>query len=115
GQVNATTYLVSLSLSREITVVKWPRVFLNAFPQNYQMPHGPLPVRRADGTRHYGCVPWRGVYVCKSKFKNPHPQSAQLRTLWLCKNPFSGVHESGRDLFLRWSSEVRKNPFHETP
>src|SRR4029434_10666563 len=53
----------------------------------------------SDCTLHYGCVPWRGVYVCKSKFKNPHPQSAQLRTLRLCKNPFSGVHESGRDLF----------------
>jgi len=37
-----------------------------------------------------------------------------MNMLWLCKNPFSGVHESGGDLFLRWSSEVRKNPFQKT-
>src|SRR4029434_3354354 len=35
-------------------------------------------------------------------------RGAQLTTLWLRKNTFSGVHESGRGLFLRWSSEVRK-------
>ena len=35
-------------------------------------------------------------------------RGAQLTTLWLRKNTFSGVHESGRRLFLRWSSEVRK-------
>src|SRR4029434_2543535 len=60
---------------------KWPRVVLNAIPQNYQMPHGPLRVRRADGTRHYGCVPWRGVYANPGAFNlrililNPHSRS----------------------------------------
>src|SRR4029434_3398353 len=86
--------------------------------KNTRCPTGPLRVRRANCTRHYGCVPWRGVYVCKSRctrtcvqFKNPHPQSAHLKTLRLFKNPSLYVHESGRDLFLRWSSEVRKNTF----
>ena len=39
---------------------------------------------------------------------------AQLRALWLCKNQFPGIHESGGDLFLRWSFEVRKKIFKKT-
>ena len=34
--------------------------------------------------------------------------SAQFRTLWWFKNTFPGVHESGGDIFLGWSFEVRK-------
>src|SRR4029434_2580571 len=68
GQVNTTTYLcITVTVTRNKSH-KWPRVFLNAIPQNYQMPHGPLRVRRADGTRHYGCVPWRVVYANPGAF-----------------------------------------------
>ena len=40
--------------------------------------------------------------------------SAQLRTLWRFKNTFQGVHESGGDLFLGWSFEVRKKIIKKT-
>src|SRR4029434_9082106 len=66
GQFNATTYLVSLSLSRENTVVNGPE--LNAIPQNYQMPHEPLHkplrVRRADTSLRLRALAGR---VCKSR------------------------------------------------
>ena len=40
--------------------------------------------------------------------------SAQLRTLWRFKNKFPAVHESGGDLFLGWSFEIRKKIFKKT-
>ena len=49
-----------------------------------------------------------GVRECAFNFSFG---GAEQRTLRLCKNPFPEVHESGGDLFLHWSFEVRKKIF----